>query len=133
MAKKQTYCGSFALKTNDLSINGIECYKTFKMRNDVEQLFDMYKYETDFATTGAHSSKTCEATLFLNHLSIMMIYNLLRQNNKLKKYSCSHILQDYLAFIKVCNNSEKWLVEPVTKESKLAIEALGLTVPEEVN
>ena len=136
LAKKQIYFGSFVLKTNDLSINAINCYKTFKMRNDVEQLFDIYKSETNFATTGAHSSQTCEATLFLNHLSIMMIYkiyNLLRENNKLKKYSCSHILQDYLAFIKVCNNSEKWLVEPVTKELPLAIEALGLSVPEEVN
>ena len=136
LAKKQIYFGSFVLKTNDLSINAINCYKTFKMRNDVEQLFDIYKSETNFATTGAHSSQTCEATLFLNHLSIMMIYkiyNLLRENHKLKKYSCSHILQDYLAFIKVCNNSEKWLVEPVTKELRLAIEALGLSVPEEVN
>ena len=66
-------------------------------------------------------------------MMIYKLYNLLRQNDKLKKYSCSHILQDYLGFIKVCNNSEKWLIEPVTKESRLAIEALGLTVPEEVN
>ena len=88
------------------------------MRNDVEQLFDIYKCETDFTTIGAHSSQTCEATLFLNHLSIMMIYkiyNSLKENNKLKKYSCSHIFPDYLAFIKVCNNREKYLIEPVTK------------------
>lgn len=135
MATKQLYFGSFVLKTNAMNINAIECYKTFKMRNDVEQLFDIYKCENDFSTTNAHSSETCEATLFLNHLSIMMnykIYNLLRQNNKLKKYSCTHILQDYLAFIRVCNNSENWLIEPVTKESRLAIEALGLTLPETV-
>ena len=78
----------------------------------------------------------CEKSSFLHFYSYFetqISHNLLRENNKLKKYSCSHILQDYLAFIKVCNNSEKYLIELVMKESKLAIEALGLTVPDEVN
>ena len=38
-------------------------YQTYKMREETEQLFDTYKAEEDFNTTGMHSAETQEAAL----------------------------------------------------------------------
>ena len=131
----QLMYGTFALKTNMLDRNAIETYKTFKTREDVEQLFDLYKSESDFATTGMHNSETCEATLFLNHLCIMMayrVYNRLKENGSLKEYAIIKVLDNYLRDIRVSNDGCKWQLEPIPKAARLTIEAMGMNPPDTV-
>ena len=82
-----------------------------------------------------HSSETQEACLFLNHLSIMMayrVYNTLRKNGALKKYAAVKTPETYLWEVRVTNVGEGWQLEPIPKASRNALEALGLTPPENI-
>ncbi len=128
--KKQLEFGSFVIKTNITNESSEEIYKYYKMREDVEQLFDLYKCSQDNETSGMHSEETLEAWLFLNHISMLMcyrIYNLLKNNGSLKKYSTVDILSEYLINIRVSNIGNGWRLEPLTKGEKQALKALGIS------
>jgi len=133
IAKKQLLCGTICLKTSLMEGDAQAVYSTYKIREEVEQLFDTYKAEEDFNTTGMHSSETQEACLFLNHLCIMMayrVYNVLRKNGALKKYAAVKTPEIHLWDVRVTNVGDGWQPEPIPKASRLVLEALGLTVPE---
>ena len=133
VARKQLLCGTICLKTSLMDGDARAVYSTYKIREEVEQLFDTYKAEEDFNTTGMHSSETQEACLFLNHLSIMMayrVYNALRRNGALKKYAAVKTPEIYLWDVRVTNVGDGWQLEPIPKASREAIEALGLAAPE---
>ena len=133
IAKRQLLCGTICLKTSLMEGDAKTIYSTYKIREEVEQLFDTYKAELDFNTTGMHSAETQEACLFLNHLSIMMayrVYNVLRKNGALKRYAAVKTPETYLWDVRVTNVGDGWQLEPIPKASRNAIEALGLTPPE---
>lgn len=133
VAKRQLLCGTICLKTSLMEGDAKAIYSTYKIREEVEQLFDTYKAELDFNTTGMHSAETQEACLFLNHLSIMMayrVYNVLRKNGALKRYAAVKTPETYLWDVRVTNVGDGWQLEPIPKASRNAIEALGLTPPE---
>lgn len=133
VARRQLLSGTICLKTSLMDGDARTIYSTYKIREEVEQLFDTYKAEENFNTTGMHSSETQEACLFLNHLSIMMayrVYNTLRKNGALKKYAAVKTPETYLWEVRVTNVGEGWQLEPIPKASRNALEALGLTPPE---
>ena len=133
VAKRQLLCGTICLKTSLMEGDARTIYSTYKIREEVEQLFDTYKAELDFNTTGMHGAETQEACLFLNHLSIMMayrVYNVLRKNGALKRYAAVKTPETYLWDVRVTNVGDGWQLEPIPKASRKAIEALGLTPPE---
>jgi len=131
--EKQLEFGTFALRTNLLDSSPEAIYRAYKTREEVERLFDMYKCEERFATTGMHSSETQEACLFINHLSLMVayrVYERLRKNGRLKDYAVQKTLEHLLKDIRVSRfGDEMWQMEPVPKAARLALEAVGLTMP----
>ena len=133
-AQRQLGFGTFVLKTNLLDATAEEIYRTYKTREEIEQLFDTYKSEEQFATTGMHSSETQEACLFLNHLSVMIAYRVyarLKANGRLKEYAVQKTLEHLLKDIRVTHvDGAAWQFEPITKAARLALEAIGLTLPE---
>jgi transposase len=133
-AEKQLEFGTFVLKTNLRDHSAESVYRAYKTRDDVEQLFDMYKCEEQFATTGMHSTETQEACLFLNHLSLMTayrIYDRLKRNAKLKEFAVQKTLEHLLKDIRVTRFGEdSWQVEPVPKAARLALDAIGLNLPD---
>jgi hypothetical protein len=110
-------------------------YRTYKTREEIEQLFDMYKSEHDFATTGMHGAQTQEACLFLNHLSLMIayrVYALLKKNGGLKEYAVQKTFEHLLKDIRATSVEEGiWQLEPIPKSARLALEAMGLPPPQE--
>jgi transposase len=133
-AEKQLEFGTFVLKTNLPNPSPESVYRAYKTRDDVEQLFDMYKCEEQFATTGMHSTETQEACLFLNHLSLMIayrIYERLKKNAKLKDFAVQKTLEHLLKDIRVTRYGEdSWQLEPVPKAARLAITAINLNLAE---
>jgi len=133
-AHKQLEYGTFALKTNLMDCAPEDVYRTYKTRGEVEQLFDMYKSEEQFATTGMHSSETQEACLFINHLCLMIayrIYERLKRNEHLREYAVQKTLEHLLYDIRATRfGSGQWQFEPVPKAARRALEALELTLPE---
>lgn len=130
----QLLYGTFALKSSLMSAGAEETYKLYKTREDVEQLFDIYKNGEDFKTTGMHSREGMEATFFLNHISTMLVYKLyerLRANKSLDRYAASRVC-DVLWDVRVTNAGAKWQLEPIPKMSRQTINALGLQAPQDV-
>ena len=130
----QLLYGTFVLKSPLMSVGAEEAYKLYKTREDVEQLFDIYKDEEDFKTTGMHSRESMEATFFLNHISTMLVYKLyerLRENKALDKFAASRVC-DVLWDVRVTNSGTRWQMEPIPKMSRQTINALGLQAPQEV-
>lgn len=135
--ERQLAFGTFVLRTNLMDRKPEEIYRIYKTRGEIEQLFDMYKSEERFATTGMHSAETQEACLFLNHLSVMIAYRFyerLKNNNMLKAYAVQKTLEFLLKDIRVTRLCDKdpWQIEPVPKAARLALEALDLQLPETV-
>lgn len=133
-AEKQLGSGTFVLKTCLAGSTPETIYRAYKTREEMEQLFDTYKCEEQFATTGMHSSETQEACLFLNHLSIRIayrIYERLRKNGALREYAVQKTMEHLLKDIRVTRfgDAGAWQIEPVPKAARLALEALGLTLP----
>ena len=107
----------------------------YKTREDVEQLFDIYKNGEDFETTGMHSREACDATFFLNHLCVMMaykIYNELQKNNSLEKYAASKICS-LLWDVRATGFETGYQLEPIPKMARLAINATGLEAPDKID
>ena len=133
-AEKQLEFGTFVLRTNLLDSSPESIYRAYKTREEVEQLFDMYKCEEQFATTGMHSAETQEACLFINHLSLMTAYRLydrLKKNGKIKDYAVQKTLEHLLKDIRVSRfGNEQWQLEPVPKAARLALDAIDLTIPD---
>ena len=135
IAEKQLLSGTICLKTSLMDKDARMIYNIYKTRENIEQLFDIYKVEEDFATTGMHSAETQEACFFINHLSIMMayrVYEKLVENENLKKYSLVKTLETYLWDIRATHYGNSWQLEPIPKASRLAVEALGMEVPKEI-
>ena len=131
-AQAQMLHGTIVLKTNRMDFGGQDAYRTFKTREDVEQLFDTYKVEEDFGTTAMHGEATLEACLFLNHISILMAYRVyakLRDHDALSKYAVVKTLQNLLWDIRATNAGGKWELEPVPKAARMAVESMGLEIP----
>ena len=130
----QKLAGTICLKTSMDTDSAEDVYRTYKVREEVEQLFDTYKAELDFNTTGMHSAETLEACLFVNHLALLMayrVYERLRDNGRLREYAAVKILGQYLWDVRVSNFGDGWRLEPIPKAARKAFEALGLTPPTE--
>jgi hypothetical protein len=130
-AEKQLEFGTFALKTNLLDFTPERLYRTCKTREEIEQL---YKNEEQFAVTGVRSAETQEACLFLNHLGLVLAYRIferLKKSMKSKEVAVQKTLELLLKDIRVTRFGDgEWQLEPVPKAARLALDALGLTLPE---
>ena len=130
--KDQKRAGSICLKTSMETDEAETVYKTYKVREEVEQLFDTYKAELDFNTTGMHNDQTLEASLFVNHLALLIayrVYERLRDNGRLREYAAVKMLDNYLRDVRASNVGDGWRLEPIPTAARKAIEALGLTPP----
>ena len=130
--KAQKLAGTICLKTSMETDDAETVYKTYKVREEVEQLFDTYKAELDFNTTGMHNDETLEASLFVNHLALLIayrVYERLRDNGKLREYAAVKLLGNYLWDVRATNAAGTWQLEPIPKAARKAIEALGLVPP----
>ena len=130
--KAQKLAGTICLKTSMETDDAETVYRTYKVREEVEQLFDTYKAELDFNTTGMHNDETLEASLFVNHLALLVayrVYERLRDNGKLREFAAVKLLGNYLWDVRATSVGGAWQLEPIPKAARKAIEALGLTPP----
>lgn len=100
--------GIVVLKTNRMDFDGREAYRSFRAKEDVEKFFDIYKVVEDFGTIAMHGPEILEACLFLNHISILMVYRdhtSLRDHSALSNYAVVKTLQNLLWDLRVTNTS----------------------------
>ena len=118
---RQYKFGVIVLKTN-LDKSPQEIYCLYKERREIEQSFDFLKNLLEQDKSYMQNEKSLESWAFINHLALMLnykIYNLLRINKLLSKYSVSDFISHLKYIFKVKADSQWFTTEISAKTSKL--------------
>ncbi|MDR0947288.1 MAG: transposase, partial [Ruminococcus sp.] len=110
--------GTIALKSN-LNLSPKEIYETYKTRGQIEQTFDFLKNLLDQDKSYMQSQNSLEGWAFINHISLLLcykLYNLLRDNNLLSKFSVPDFIS-HLSYIHKIKISDNWLLSEISKKS----------------
>jgi hypothetical protein len=129
--KKQYDFGTFVIKTNLIGEKTPEeLYGIYKQRNEIEQSFDFLKNTMEQDKTYMQNEKHLEAWTFINHISLLLnyrVYNLLRINNKLKKYSIADILSSLQCIYKIRIGNE-WKTSEINGKIKKLLDDVGIPI-----
>jgi hypothetical protein len=114
-------------KTND-ALNPQEIYETYKMRNEIEVMFDSYKNFLDADTTYMQDRYVMEGWLLANFIAMTAYYKLfarLKNAGLLSKYSPKDIVEMSKTIHMVkCKN--EWILSETTKKIRDLGKKLGI-------
>jgi len=126
---RQYKFGAIVLKTN-LDKTPKEIYNFYKERREIEQAFDFLKNLLEQDKTYMQNEIALEAWSFINHIALMLnykIYNLLRTNDLLAKYSISDFIQ-HLKYIYKIKTDTQWLTSEVSSKTSTMLSALKMHI-----
>jgi hypothetical protein len=121
--------GTIALKSN-VSKPAQEIYNLYKERCEIEQSFDFLKNLFNQDRSFMQNARSLETWAFINHISLMLsykIYNLLREQKLLSKYSVSDLLSHLKYIFKVKINNG-WYLSETTKKTRQMLDTLKLNI-----
>jgi len=127
--ERQYKFGTIALKAN-LDKPPQDVYCLYKERREIEQSFDFLKNLLEQDKSYMQNEKSLETWAFINHLALMLnykIYNILRINKLLSKYSVSDLLYHLKCVFKVKADSQ-WLTTGISAKTSKLLNDLGLHI-----
>jgi len=127
--ERQYKFGAIVLKTN-LDKTPKQIYELYKERREIEQTFDFLKTLLEQDKTYMQNEIALEAWAFINHIALMLnykIYNLLRTNDLLPKYSISDFIQ-HLKYIYKIKAGAQWLTSEISGKTSKMLTALNLHI-----
>ena len=127
--EKQYDFGTIVIRTN-LQIAADEVYSLYKERGEIEQVFDFLKNLLEQDKSYMQSPQSFEAWAFINHLTLLLnykIYNLLRAEKKLKKYSVADLISHFKYIFKT-KVDDKWLTTEISKKTLKLLGDLGVHI-----
>lgn len=127
--EKQYKFGSIVMKTN-INKPAQEIYAIYKERGEIEQSFDFLKNLLEQDKSYMQNERSLETWAFINHISLMLnykIYNLLRENKLLSKYSVADFLV-HLKYIFRIRVSNQWHTTEISKKTHKLLESIHLHI-----
>lgn len=127
--EKQYTFGTIIIKTN-LSKSAKEIYEIYKSRAAIEQSFDVLKNLLQQDSTYMQNEQALEAWVFINHISMMMvykIYTMLKQQELLSRYSAEDILI-YLKYINKLKIDGEWVTSEINAKTKILLKKLNIHI-----
>jgi transposase len=119
LEKSKTF-GTLTLTYNvRKKISAQQIYEIYKKRNEIEIMFDCYKNFIKADTMYMQDRYVLEGWLFGNFLAMIAYYKLferLRTNKMLNKYSPKDIIEIGLSIYKICINGE-WTTAPIPRKT----------------
>ena len=127
--EKQYSFGTIAFRTNidDTPQNLFLLYKT---RGEIEQSFDFLKNLLEQDHTYLQSANAVEAWAFINHISLLLVYDIydrLRKAELLSKYSVDDFLI-YLKYIHAVKTNSSWVVGEISGKTQKLLDKLDLHI-----
>lgn len=113
------------------STSAQQAYEYFKTRNEVEQMIDVFKNTLQADRSYMRTAQQMEGWMFLNHLALMLYYQLFKELSHLdllSRYSPMEVLQ-YLERIYKVKANNQWRTAEVPKRARIIAEKLELTIP----
>ncbi|MCL6090075.1 MAG: transposase [Candidatus Thermoplasmatota archaeon] len=118
--EKQFILGTIAVIT-DLEKSEREVYELLKQRSKVEQAFDTFKNVLHADRTYMRDDYALEGWFLVNFVSLLLyyeIYNLLRENDLLSKYSPMDVLV-HMSRIHKLKIKNKWVTSEIPKKVRV--------------
>ena len=129
-SKKELTFGTFSVVTNLKDETPQNIYKRYKLRAEVETVFDTYKNLLQADRSYMHSDDSFEAWIFINHIATLLyykIFNLLKENDLLSKVSPKDLLTR-LKWVQKVNIQDSWFTSEINSKSKKLFDALNINV-----
>ena len=127
--ERQFKFGTIVLRTN-LQKTPEEIYCIYKERREIEQSFDFLKNLLEQDKSYMQNEKSLETWAFINHIALMLnykIYNLLRVNELLSKFSVSDFIH-HLKYIFKIKADAQWLTSEISAKTVKLLSTLGITI-----
>ena len=122
--------GTISIRTDRLDLNSRQVYSIYKQRQTIEQGFKTYDDSLMGDSSYMHSDAGFEAWLFLNHLSMMMVYDAAEEiyrKGLSNKYSFD-MFRKLLTKIRAMRNADGWIPCKKTKNTREMLGKLGLDI-----
>lgn len=107
-----------------------DVFELFKSRDQIEKSFDMLKSTLDADTSYMQNEQALEAWAFLNHVSLIMlyqIYSLLKTNKLISKYSVTDLIE-HLKYIHKIKINQQWSTSEINKKTNDLLQSLDLHI-----
>ena len=127
--EKQYSFGTIAFRAN-IDDTPKALFQLYKTRGEIEQSFDFLKNLLDQDHTYLQSVYSVEAWAFINHISLLLIYdiyNRLRTANLLSKYSVDDFII-HLKYIHAVKTTSSWAVGEISGKSQKLLDKLNLHI-----
>lgn len=127
---RQMKFGTMSMVTNIITLPPQKIYENYKSRMEIETLFDSYKNLLKADRTYMQSDNAMEAWMFLNHLSMIMYYNLynqLKTHNMLSRLSPADLLMRLSKINKIKIN-KSWLTSEINAKTLKLIKDLKIHI-----
>lgn len=127
-AEKTSQFGVIIIRTSITATSSQSIYETYKLRWQIEELFDTMRNVCEQDASYMHDDTGFEAWSFIGHITLMvacMILALLKEKKLSKIWSLAGIL-DHLSRIYAVQVADEWKVAETTKKTRDLAAKLGL-------
>lgn len=114
-----------------------EIFYEYKQRNEIEQFFDQLKNTLDASSSSMQRQESLNGWMFINHLSMQMIYKLydILKNTKLNKkqnlnhkYSINDVIEHLKSIKKIKFSDNEFVITEKNKKTRELLEKMKLSI-----
>ena len=127
--EKQSSFGTIAFHTN-LQDDPKEIYILYKTRGEIEQTFDFLKNLLEQDHTYLQDKYAVEAWAFINHISLMLVYEIytkLREAKLLSKYSVRDFII-HLKYIQRIKINSSWITGEISLKTQNLLDSIDIHI-----
>ena len=127
--EKQSSFGTIAFHTN-LQVDPKEIYILYKTRGEIEQTFDFLKNLLEQDHTYLQDKYAVEAWAFINHISLMLVYEIyakLREAKLLSKYSVRDFII-HLKYIQCIKVNSSWITGEISLKTQKLLDSIDVHI-----
>ena len=127
--EKQSSFGTIAFHTN-LQDDPKEIYILYKTRGEIEQTFDFLKNLLEQDHTYLQDKYAVEAWAFINHISLMLVYEIyakLREAKLLSKYSVRDFII-HLKYIQRIKVNSSWITGEISLKTQKLLDSIDFHI-----
>jgi transposase len=130
-AEKVAAFGVIVIRTSLMDVSLQEIYESYKLRWEIEQLFDTMRNVCENDSSYMHDDTGFEAWSFIGHVTLMIacrILSHLKEKKLSKQWSLTGLL-DHLSRIYAVQIADEWMAAETTKKTRELLEKLGFELP----
>jgi hypothetical protein len=133
-AVKDAGFGVIVIRTSDMDATTQEIYEAYKMRWEIDQMFDTMRNVCANDASYMHDDAGFEAWSFVGHVTLMVacrVLALLKNKKLAKQWSLADVM-DHLSRIHAVLVADEWKVAETTKKTRELIAKPGFELPSQV-